>query len=354
MIICPECGGTTEKRNIEESEKTKYRYVCSSCNWSSKMYSEGEIEKPPIRHQVKNLSMKDTVKFIKDSDMSKNLLFDFSYLCYRAKYHKDVSDFKNSINLWKHIVLSSLFKSVKLFKPVDVYIVCDSSSWRKDFFPYYKYKRAKKRKESDFDYQFFYTQMDLFIEEIRKYFPYFVIKVDKTEADDIIATFCENFNNDCINVLISSDKDFKQLYKYNNFFQFCPIEDKIIQGDNWKYELFTLCVKGDTSDGIPNIHMPDNCFHAGIRQKPIRETTIKEWYQIVKQGKNFCDTKEQIEHFKRNCKLIRFDYIPKQIKYNILNTLKLTEKEGNKMKMLAYFVNKDMKQLKDDLSQGKI
>lgn len=355
ISICPECSYNTQKKIIEEDQIIKYRYVCGSCGWSSKVFQEGEIETPDLRQETRKFSIKDKVNFIRSSELSKNIIFDFSYFCHRARHNGDVNQNGFKVNLWKHLVLTGLFKGIELFKPTNVYLMCDKESWRKQHFKFYKFKRKRDRDATDKEFVSFLKEMNTFIQEIKQNFPYYVIELGGCEADDLIGVFCAENTKGCINVLLSADKDFGQLHKYNNYFQYDPISGVLLSPDDYNYDLFKLCVKGDASDGIPNIYMPDDTFYKGTRQKPMREALIKEWFAIVtKEGKAFTDDEEIIKNFKRNCTLIRFDYIPKHIRQNIVNTLKLAERYGSKHQMLQYFVRKDMKVLKDDLERGRI
>jgi len=62
-------------------------------------------------------------------------------------------------------------------------------------------------------------------------------------------------------VLISSgDKDFQQLQKYPGVAQFSAVKDEMIKCDDPRRFLVEHIIKGDTSDGIPNIRSPKDVF----------------------------------------------------------------------------------------------
>jgi hypothetical protein len=299
--------------------------------------------------------MENKIKFIKESKLTKNIIFDFSYFCHRARFNSDVNQDGFKVNLWKHLIVKGLFTGIGTMGADNVYLMCDKESWRKKYFKYYKFKRKERRDKTDKEFLDFLNEINIFIEELKEYFPYYIVEQNGCEADDLIGVFCEINNKECINILLSADKDFGQLNKYPNYFQFNPIDGILMSPDDYKYDLFKLCCKGDSSDGIPNIYMPDDTFFKGIRQKPMRETLIKEWFEIVtKEGKPFTDDEDIIKNFKRNCTLIRFDYIPKKIKNDIIENLKNVKKIGTKHKMYQYFVQKGMIMLKDELETGKI
>ena len=60
-------------------------------------------------------------------------------------------------------------------------------SWRKQYFPYYKANRAKAHEKSEFDWDIIYQTLNKIRDEIRDVFPYKNMKIESTEADDIIA-----------------------------------------------------------------------------------------------------------------------------------------------------------------------
>ena len=120
--------------------------------------------------------------------------------------------------------------------------------------------------------------------EIREEFvtklPYKVLHVDKTEADDIIDTLCAQQTED-LYLIISGDKDFIQLQHYGNVYQFSPLL-KSFMGENENAVTFLReqIIKGDRSDGVPNILSDDDIFLRDERQKPINKKRLEEWSNI--------------------------------------------------------------------------
>ena len=96
----------------------------------------------------------------------------------------------------------------------EMVICCDAGNyWRKDIFPSYKMKR-KALREKDKELWDMIGKQKVVIENIlREHFPYRVLKVDKLEADDIIAALVRRFQNDR-HMIVSSDGDHIQLQKY--------------------------------------------------------------------------------------------------------------------------------------------
>ena len=72
-----------------------------------------------------------------------------------------------------------------------------------------------------------------------------VLSVDNAEADDIIAILCREAHNNKEKVMIvSGDKDFIQLHKYDEVNQYSPIQKKFVKDDTKKY-LHEQIIKGN-------------------------------------------------------------------------------------------------------------
>ena len=125
------------------------------------------------------------------------------------------------------------------------------------------------------------------LDEIEEHFPYKVVRHENCEADDIIATLVENtqeFGKHEGVCIVSSDKDFAQLQKYRNVFQWSPMKKGWIKEGTPRKQLMELILKGDQSDGVPNVLSPDHCFVEGIRQTPLRKKQLDqlmEWFKIM-------------------------------------------------------------------------
>ena len=70
--------------------------------------------------------------------------------------------------------------------------------------------------------------------------------------DDIIGTLCKEYQ-DQKTMIMSGDKDFIQLQKYENVSQYSPITKKMINGHNPDTYIKEHILKGDSSDGVPNV-----------------------------------------------------------------------------------------------------
>jgi hypothetical protein len=217
--------------------------------------------------------------------------------------------------------------------------------WRRDIFPNYKFKRKQNREESSIDWNALFTMIGEIRDEIAKNFPYIVLHIDKVEADDIIAVLVkENHDKEKI-MIISGDKDFIQLHKYPNVKQYAPIQKKFIESDDPKNFLHEQVIKGDRSDGIPNILSADDVFVTGTKQRPINKKRLEEWANI--------DTiplgSETKKYYERNKKLIDLDEIPGHI-YNDINSKYKNYKVNDRTLLLTYFIENKLKTLIENIN----
>ena len=114
---------------------------------------------------------------------------------------------------------------------VDIIICCDSRHyWRREVFPNYKSQRKQAREESSHDWDNIFTIFNQVRDELKEHMPYRVIRrVWMQRTDDIIAVLVKNHPDEKM-LILSGDKDFIQLQKYNNVKQYAPIQKKWIEG----------------------------------------------------------------------------------------------------------------------------
>lgn len=193
--------------------------------------------------------------------------------------------------------------------------------WRRDFFPNYKSNRKKERAKSNIDWDRVHAFIRQFKNEFENNLKYTVLEIDKCEADDIIAVLAISLSKH-ISLVISDDKDFAQLLMFDNIDLFKPRQKKFIRrgeinSSELHINLQEHIVRGDRSDGIPNILSEDNSISDGIRQRPITKKFLAE---IL--GKPIDNTQDFYDKYLRNQKLISFSEIPESIKRLVLNTFK--------------------------------
>jgi hypothetical protein len=170
--------------------------------------------------------------------------------------------------------------------------------------------------------------------------PWKVMDIYGAEADDIIATLVKHNTGGKV-LILSSDKDFIQLQKYDGVKQYAPILKKWVDGVDPLRYIKEHVLKGDRGDGVPNFLSPDDTFVNGIRQKPISKKKLDYW--IDSDPKGFCN-EYQYRNFQRNQRLVDFDYIPKEIEESILSEFDSVKTAG-RHKILNYFVKNKLNDL---------
>ena len=246
----------------------------------------------------------------------------------------------------RHMIYNSLrmYRSRFVEEFGEMVICYDSKSyWRREIFPQYKASRRKGREQSNLDWDSIFECLNEVKSELTEYFPYKVLEVYGAEADDIIAVLCGELEYDNGKTLIvSGDKDFIQLQKYKNVTQYSPITKKFVNGEDPKRYLQEHILKGDASDGVPNVLSPDNTFVDGLRQRPLGKKKIDAW--VGNDIHDVLPNDETIRNYQRNKKLIDLDQSPKELFAYILVQYHKAP-EGDRSKLLNYFIQKRLNNL---------
>ena len=248
----------------------------------------------------------------------------------------------------RHMILNSirLYRTKYFQEYGEVILSWDSKhSWRRDYFPQYKASRRKGRQKSDLNWDSIFEFLNRIKSEFKENLPYKFIEVYGTEADDIIAVLCKNFQDENI-MIISGDKDFIQLQKYSNVKQWSPITKKYINGYNPHIYLKEHIFKGDTSDGVPNVLSPDNTFTDGLRQRPLGRKKIQTWLNI-----DIDDLQDEVKrNYQRNNQLINLDNIPEDLEKEIM--VDFCEAQcGDRSKLLNYFIKNKLRELTESIGE---
>ena len=257
-----------------------------------------------------------------------------------------------NIDMFRHMVLNSIRGyNLKFKEKYGTQILCADSAnpWRRDYFPNYKYQRKQVRLETKESSDKWDDLFDIITEvkhEIAENFPYMVLSVDNSEADDIIAILCREAHNNKEKVMIvSGDKDFIQLHKYEEVNQFSPIQKKFIKDEDPKKYLHEQIIKGDRSDGVPNILSDDNVFVTGEKQQPIHKKRLQEWAELD----NIPLGSITRLNYQRNKKLIDLDEIPLALQEDIINTYR-SYQIPDSSKLLQYFIDHKLKNLMSNIN----
>ena len=259
--------------------------------------------------------------------------------------HRD--NLELSEDLVRHMVLNSLRGHNKKFRKQygDMVIACDSGNvWRRQAFPNYKAGRKETREKSEHDWTMIFDILAKVKDEIKTFLPYKVIEVESVEADDIIAVLCRRTNEKVL--ILSGDKDFIQLHN-DRIKQYNPVLNKFVgQGENPSLYIREHILKGDRSDGIPNILSDDNVFIEGRRQRPLSKKKIEAWCNEIVPTFN----EEEQKNYDRNRKLIDLSCLPKDIEDKINNEFN-DVKVATRDKILGYFINKKLKTLIESIDE---
>ena len=252
-------------------------------------------------------------------------------------------------NMVRHMILNSIrmYRSQFNKEYGEIVLTYDSKHyWRRDFFPNYKAGRRKGREKDSKDWDLIFGVLNKIKAEFKDNLPYKYLEVYGAEADDIIATLCKNFCNDDKIMIVSGDKDFIQLQKYSNVQQYSPILKKYVNGHDPDTYIKEHILKGDTSDGVPNVLSPDNTFVDGLRQRPLGKKKIENWLDI-----DIDDLQDEVKrNYQRNDTLINLDKIPKELESEIMVNYNEAP-SGDRSKLLNYFVQSRLKNLMNDIGE---
>jgi len=246
-----------------------------------------------------------------------------------------------SEDLVRHMVLNSLRGHNKKFRKEygEMVIACDSGNvWRKRAFPNYKAGRKANREKSEHDWAMIFDILSQVKNEIKTFLPYKVIELETAEADDIIAVLTRRVKEKIL--ILSGDKDFIQLHNAR-IRQYNPVLNKFVgDGENPSLYIREHILKGDRSDGIPNVLSDDNVFIEGRRQRPLSKKKIEAWCNEI--APTFTD--EEQKNYERNKTLIDLNCVPKELEDKINREFENFE-VATRDKILGYFINKKLKTL---------
>lgn len=183
------------------------------------------------------------------------LIFDLNHVAYRCLFaaKKDILDV--GWLYFKHTMFNNIFAACKKFEATKVILAVDSKeSWRRKIYPEYKQTRKENRETShdDINWNDFFNAFQEFVEDVKKYFPIYVLQIKYMEADDIAAIITKEFQSE-EKIIITSDSDYIQLLKYNNIKIYDPIKAQFIQSSDPEKQLKIKILMGDKGDNIKAI-----------------------------------------------------------------------------------------------------
>ena len=177
------------------------------------------------------------------------ILVDFNQMVIAnfMQYQKQFTD-DNALDMLRHMIFNNIRMINRKFKEEwgEINFCCDGpNNWRKKAFPFYKANRKKQREENpqNVDWQKLFDFITTIKKELSEEFPYKVLNGSECEADDIIATVCKHYHKEDNILIVSSDKDFIQLHKYEGVKQWSPLTKKFLNVTDpikFKNEFITL------------------------------------------------------------------------------------------------------------------
>ena len=255
-------------------------------------------------------------------------------------------------DLLRHTILNSIrmFRN-KFTKDYGEMVICcdDKNNWRKEVFPEYKANRRKNRENDITDWKTLFELLHEMREDLNKYFPYKVMYIDSAEADDIIGVLVEERQGieHSPTLILSSDKDFIQLQKFDKVKQWSPLQKKFIVGDPAE-SLYDKTIRGDTGDGVPNIlSSDDTLITEGKRQTPVTKKKMELWRG--KKPEEFCN-EAMLRNYHRNKTMVDLRETPESIRINIVNQYD-NQEAGDRSQLLNYFVDKRLKNLMEVIDE---
>ena len=256
------------------------------------------------------------------------------------------------INLIRHITLNT-YRHIKdkFGKDYGDLVICQDSNnyWRKDIFPFYKANRKKAREDNQEYWDVIYDAMKTIRTEVAENMPYKNIKVDRCEADDVIGVLTKHYHPTESILIVSNDKDFQQLLYYPNVKLYSPHKKTMVECEDPTMFLFEQIVRGDSSDGVPNILSDEDTFLVDTkRQRPITSKRLSEFLNTMPSDLSSNKQDFTVQAFKRNQQLIDLAMIPEVYEQEILK--KYSEPLLNTHKMFNYFVEHKLTNLMKDLT----
>ena len=218
---------------------------------------------------------------------------------------------------YEKLYIQGIIKLVgkKVYKNCNIIFCMDSPKdqvWRTEIKCDYKGDRFDMSQKTNLMPTFKYTYNTIIPNLLKNNQNMFKIRLNKLEADDIIASICDHLKvkPDQKIYLISGDEDFKQLGRSNlyfiNFKTKKPLELTIEEA---KISLHKKILLGDKSDCIKSIFPPK----FSTKTKKLILDSFEEFNNFIKKNK-------EIENrYNENTKLIDFNFIPKTYIESVIN-----------------------------------
>lgn len=199
----------------------------------------------------------------------------------------------------KYVVVFNFFRNlrpiIELFSPDKCFFILEGHpQFRYDLFADYKANRIIKEASRKEAREKFDGDSKIII-SLMNYLPITLCKAANYEADDVVATLCDNMRDEELTVL-SNDSDYIQLLQrgYKNCRIYNPIKKTFMEAPTYPYVAWK-CLNGDKSDNIPALLKP---------KKALDSVNNPELF------KKFMEVEENRANFNVNRQLIEFRSVP--------------------------------------------
>ena len=146
-------------------------------------------------------------------------------------------------------------------------------------------------------------------------------------------------------LILSADKDFIQLHKYPLVKQYDPIRNRWIQDTDPVKYLQEHIIRGDRSDGIPNIL---TCDDAIVMNKPQKKMSREKISSLASMDPSEFTNFIRLRNWKRNSELIDFSMIPEAVSDRITNYYRSYRPVSNID--FQYFIDNNIQDLIEEFS----
>ena len=199
------------------------------------------------------------------------------------------------------VIIFNFFRNlrplIEQFSPDKCFAVLEGHpAFRFDLFAGYKADRIIKRAAKKESMDKFYASHNEIV-RLLQHLPITIARAANYEADDTIASLCENMKDEKLTVL-SNDSDYIQLLQrdYKDITIFNPIKKEVMVAPDYPYVAWK-CLAGDKSDSIPSILKPKKVIEAMADASAF---------------KKFMDVEENRANFNMNRQLIEFRNVPEE------------------------------------------
>ena len=206
---------------------------------------------------------------------------------------------------------------IETFSPDKCFFVLEGHpQFRYDLFADYKANRIHKQASKSETSDTFFRTKDIIV-PLMNHLPITTCRAANYEADDVIATLCDNMKSEDLTIL-SNDSDYIQMLQrgYPKIQIYNPIKKAFMEAPDYPYVPWK-CLNGDKSDNIPALLKPAKAL------KTVNDPVLFQ---------QFMDVQENRSNFNLNRDLIEFRTVPLEeiaMREGVKDFDKLKEQFGN-------------------------